>query len=185
MGILNQGQVNQGQVNQGQFKQVPTNQNQVDQEANGNQEAFDKFVINGLKILHSSEVTDNIINRVVNAPDKVDAIGEISLDIINRLEQSAGQNNFQVTANTVLNGANVIVGEVINIAEAAGAETLNDEQKYQAFSWTISNYINNAVKTGRISKEQLVQLGQKMASSPGGKAITEKVLSDEKAQGGM
>ena len=158
-----------------------------------NQDSYDKFVLNALEILHSPETTNGIVNRVISAPDKVDAVGEIALDVVTRLEQSAEQNNFQITAGTIMNGTNTIVGEVINIAEAAGMESMNDEQKYQAFSWTVSNYINNAVKSGRISQEELIQIGQQMAQTKEGKDITQRVMADENrmqkpgilAQGGV
>ena len=140
-----------------QTKEMPP-----EQTAGNDQEMFDKLAINALKIIHSEEVTDSTIKRIQGAKDKVDIIGEISLDIMNRLENSAGQNDLTLNANTVSNGLNVIVGEIINLAEAAGVQTLNEEQKYQAFSWAFSNYIDQAVKSGKISEEELIGSGQKL-----------------------
>jgi len=153
------------------------------QPKNSGQKQYDRFMVNALNILHSEEVTDGIVKRVVVAEDKVDAIGNVALDIINRLEQSAGEKNFQINAGTIINGANSIIGEVIEIAEAAGMEPLNDEQKYQAFSWTISNYLNNAVESGKISKEDLVKLGQEMAQTKEGQAVAKQAIADEQAAG--
>ena len=180
MGILNQAQ--EPEVSQ-EPEAIQGQEQPAKVGKNDNQKAFDQFAINSLKILHSPKVTDTIINRVVKAEDKVDAIGEIALDIINRLEKDAQKRNFKVTANTVIHGANTIVGDIISIAEAAGMEPLNDEQRYQALSWTMSNYINNAVKSGQISKEELIQLGQEASQTKEGKAIANKVMEDAGAQG--
>lgn len=139
------------------------------------QQAFDKFVMNGLKILHTPEVADGVIQRVQSNPDKIEAIGISALDVAQRLETSASQSGFQTTANTVLHGLNVIVGEVINIAEAAGLPPLEDEQKFQAFSWAISNYISNGVKAGKITKEGLVRLGQTLSQKGSGKVLSEQL----------
>jgi len=150
------------------------------------QDSFDKFVINGLKILHTPDVTENIVQRVQSNQDKIEAIGEASLDIVGRLESSADEKGFPVTANTILNGMNVIVGEVINIAESSGMEPLNEEQKYQAFSWTISNYLNNSVESGKISKEELIQIGEQMKQTEAGQAVAQQAgpqqVAPEQAQ---
>ena len=162
--------------------QDPAMQKQSDVEQPGfnAQEAFDKFTINALKILHTPETTDRIISSIKAKPDIIEAIGEQSLNVVRRLEESASGNKFNVKANTVLNGLNVIVGEVINIIEATGVPKLEDEQKYQAYSWAVSNYINEAVKTGRISKEELVKLGEQMGNTKQGQAIAQQIQQQPK-----
>lgn len=146
------------------------------------QDAFDKFVINGLQILHDEKISASIIKRVKTAKNKVDAVGEAAIDIIGKLESSA-QGQFEIRANTVINGANVIVGEIINIAEAAGMPKLAKEQRYQAYAWAAANYIDRAIKSGRVSKDQLKQVATKLAQSEKGQQIGQLVKADMEKQG--
>ena len=169
--------------NQQQAPQAPTEQQPQQQQAPmeqqgqgqgeeiDQQKAFDKFMVNALKILHTPETTDKILARISKNPESIDAVGETALDIVKRLQTSAVENNFPINANTVMNGLNVIIGEIIEIAEAAGVAEFDVEQKYQAFSWAVSNYIDQAVKTGLISKQELIQLGGQMANSPEGQTL--------------
>jgi len=148
------------------------------------QEAHDKFVINGMKILHSPEVSDKIINRIKGSDDTVKVVGESAIDIVMRLEQSAGENQFPITANTIVNGLNAIVGEVITLAEAAGASPLSDEQKYQAYSWALGKYLDQGVKSGKITQEQLVQLGQEAMTDEAGANVGKHIKADVMQSGG-
>jgi len=69
----------------------------------------------------------------------------------------------------------VLMGEIISIAEIAGAEPLSEEERYKAFSLAVSKYLSNAVKTGRISPDQLQQMKQQAMQSPQGQEIVNKV----------
>lgn len=126
-----------------------------------NQERFDKYVVNALNILHDEKVTPGIVQRMQSG-DPVDAIGDVAVDIANRLDATAAEQGFEMTANTIINGMNVMVGELCEIAEAAGLEKLSDEQKYQAYSYALSRYLDEAVKMGKITPEELQQLRQGM-----------------------
>lgn len=182
-GLLAQGQMPQGQAApQGQMPPEPMPQGQQDKPMmekpatqTTDQEAFDKFVINGLKILHEPQMTDKIAQAVSRAEDPVDTIGDVSLMVVERLEASAVDEKFNMNASAVINGMNAIVGEVINIAEATGIQPLTEDQKFQAFSWTLSNYLGNAVDRGDLKKEDLVSLGEQMAQTPEGQKISGQV----------
>ena len=140
-----------------------TEQMPPDQAQEGSaQDAFDKFVIEAMKIIHTPKVTNSLIKRMKSSTDTVEAIGSIAIDIVTRLDNSANESGFPLTANAVLNGINVIIGELINIAVAAGAKQLSDEQKYQAFSWAIAKYFEGAIKSGKMTPEQMKQVLSKI-----------------------
>ncbi len=150
-----------------------------EQPPGGAQNAFDKLMINALKIIHNEQTTDTILQRIQANPDKTDALGEAGLDIIQRLEESALQNRFEIPLAAGLNGLNVIIGEVANIAQSAGVAEYNEEQKYQAFSWAISNYIDQAVKSGKMTKEELMQAGEQIQQTPEGGEIVRAVMGGQ------
>ena len=135
------------------------------------QDSYDKFVIEGLKILHDDKAMHSIIKSVMSSENKIDAIGESALVVVKKLESSKVGNTFKITANTIVNGLNVIVGEIVNMAESAGLQKLDKEQKYQAFSWAWSNYLKQAVKSGKITQEELQKAGQNMGKTDIGAGI--------------
>ena len=124
------------------------------------QEIFDQAMANGLKIVHSSEVTNTIIKRVTDSNDPVTEIGVVTVNVVSRIEESGTENKIEIPANVVLNIINIVAGEIITIAETAGMQPLDEEQRYQVISYAISSYIDTAVKTGKVSKEQLLELKQ-------------------------
>lgn len=120
---------------------------------------FDQYVINALNIIHEKKVTKGIIQRVKD-DDPVNAIGDIAVDIAERIDSSADEKKVSLKANTIINGLNVIVGELAELAEAAGIEPLDDEEKYQAYSYALSRYLADAVDRGKITPQGLQQMQQ-------------------------
>jgi len=148
-----------GLLSTNQGPQQPTEQMPPEPSKGGSaQDLFDKFVIAAMKIIHTPEVTNSLIKRMKSSTDTVEAIGSIAIDIVTRLDNSANDSGEPYTANAVLNGINVIIGELINIAIAAGAKPLSDEQKYQAFSWAMAKYFESAIKSGKVTPEQMKQV---------------------------
>lgn len=139
------------------------------------QEEADIFVANGIKVIHDQKVSDNLIKQIQGSNDPIEGIADATLSVIERLEQSASQNGIQISDAAKIHGSNQLMGEVINIAEIAGVPKLNEEQRYQAFSLAVSKYIGNAVNSGKISKEQLMQMGQEAQATPEGQKIAEKM----------
>jgi len=122
------------------------------------QEAFDKFTVNALNIIHEGKISKSIVDRLKNSDDTVEAIGDVALDITKRIEGGAEGKGMNISANTIVNGLNVVVGELANLAESAGANPLDPEQKYQAYSWALSRYMEDAVSSGKITPQELQQM---------------------------
>jgi hypothetical protein len=135
------------------------------------QEQMDAITANGLRMIHSKTVTDNLVKSIDNADDPVDAIANFTVMIIDRIESSAKQNNMTPDFGVLAQSANVLMGEIIQIAELSGIAKLSDEDKYRAYSLAVSKYIDDAVNTGKISKEQLQQMAEEAKQTPEGRQI--------------
>jgi len=146
------------------------------------QEQFDMFIANGLSIIHERETTDAILNQIQSNPDPIDAIAKATLDIVVRLEDSAAANGMKLEDSTKIAGANQLMGEIINLVEVSGGKKLADEQKYQAFSLAVSMYLDGAVKSGKMTKEQLVQMGQEAQQTPEGQKIAAQMQQGQQGQ---
>lgn len=119
------------------------------------QDEFDQFVINGLNMIHDDKVSKQLLKTMQESPDTVDAIGNAAFAVVKKLSMARKK---KVMASTMINGLNVVVGELINIAEAAGANPLNDEQRYQAFSLAYSKVLDDAVRSGDIKPHELLAM---------------------------
>ena len=145
------------------------------QTATNEQDQYDMFVANGISLIHDPKISEGLIKRVANAADPVDAIARVTLDIVQRLESSAQKNGMELSPTTLAHGANDLMGEVITLAEAAGMQPLTDEQKHQAFSLATALYLDSAVKEGKITPEQLQQMGQEASATPQGQKISQQI----------
>lgn len=136
-----------------------------------NQEELDIFVANGLKLVHDPKVSDTLITSITKAQDPVKAIADATLNVVGRLEQSSQQAGKKLSLTTLAYGANYVMGEIITVAEAAGLEKMDDQTKYHAYSLAVAKYLDTAVKTGKMTKEEVVALGKQAEGTPEGKKI--------------
>jgi hypothetical protein len=127
----------------------------------GDQEAFDRFTISALKIIHDKKITTGLIEQIKNTEDTVSAIGDVAMSITDRIVSGA-RGKAKLSPVAIINGINVVVGELINICEAAGANKLSQEQRYQSFSWALSGYFQSAINSGDITEQDLKSIQRKM-----------------------
>jgi len=150
---------------------------------------FDIFVANGTKMIYSEKISDQIISQVVDAKNPVVAIAEVTLAIISRLEQSAKAAGKNPSYETLIYGGNALMGEVIESAEAAGMKKLTKPERYEALNLAVGKYIDQAIKTGQMTKDELMKLaedaqqtemGQKMNRFVSGKMSPEELAELKK-----
>ncbi|MCK5616738.1 hypothetical protein KAR91_83525 [Candidatus Pacearchaeota archaeon] len=149
---------------QAQPKEVPATPAQ--------QQQRELFVTKGLQVLKQAGPS---ILEAINATDPIDGIAMETLKVIEKLESVALEAGDKLDPDVELWAANDIMGEMIRMYESAGGKQLSDEEKYQAFSLALSTYLDNAVKTGKVSPEELQHLGKMAMEGPGGEAIGAQV----------
>jgi predicted transcriptional regulator len=140
------------------------------------QQTLDIFVANGIKLIHDEKVTDTLLARIEGSQDKIEGVAFALLDLLGRVEGSAIASKIKLTSIVIVHGMNYLLAELINLAEKAGViPSLNEEQRKQAFAIAVSKYIDNAVKSGKITPEQLQQMSQQFQATPEGKKIAERL----------
>lgn len=137
------------------------------------QKELDIFVANGIKMIHTDKISDSIISMVVDSKDPVTALADATLSIVSRLEQSSEAAGRKVSYETLVAGANILMGEVIASAEAAGMKKMKKPEKYQAMSLAVAKYLDTAIKTGKMTKEELAQLGEEAANTEIGQKMSQ------------
>ena len=149
------------------------------------QKQFDLFVANGINIIHSEHVSQGFLERLSSGDDPIQTIAEITVDIVDRLYDSAKENNMILDHGVLIYGANVLMGEIITVAETAGMQKLNDEQKKKAYELAVSMYIDLAVRKGNLSKEELISMGNQVSQDKTRKPAEQMDQSGVQLQGGM
>ena len=124
------------------------------------QSQFDMFIINGMEIIHDPKATDGILNRIKKVGNPMKGIAEATVDIVTRLSDSSAENGIQLANEVLVHGSNFLMGEIMNITEVSGMQPLSEEQRTQSFQLATSLYIDNAVKSGKMTPEQMQQLSQ-------------------------
>ena len=134
-------------------------------------EEMDIFIANGMKIIHTPNVSDALIEKIVKSETPEKELAEATLLIVSRIEKSAESAGKELSLGTISNGGNVLMGELINLAEAAGMKKMSEEDKYKAFTFAVSKYIDEAVKSGKMTKEQLLAYAKEAEGTPEGQKI--------------
>lgn len=142
------------------------------------QEQTDIFVANGIQIIHDPKVSDTILRQVKSNKDPIDGIASATVQVIDMLERHAGQKETKLSDATKVHGSNQLMAEIITLAESAGAiEPFNEEQKEQAYSLGVSMYLDKAVNSGKMSREELMVLSDEAKKTPQGQQIDQKMQS--------
>jgi len=140
-----------------------------------NQEQFDILVANGMSIIHNQKTSKNLINQIVKGTDPVKSVADATLGVMKKLQDTAMANKIQLDDGVFAHGANMLMGEIIGIAEAAGMKPMTDEQKQQSYSLAVAKYLDGEVKSGRITPEQLSQMSAEVSKTQGGQEITKQL----------
>jgi hypothetical protein len=144
------------------------------------QEQADIFIANGMAIIHNPKVSDGLLSKILKSQNRIEAIAEAIVTIINRLFDSAKESRQSLSNETLVHGSNFLLGELINLAETAGMQKLSDEQRTEALQRGVGMFLSDAVKQGRLTKEQLVGMSEQAKQTPEGQKILQQGPSNQK-----
>jgi len=147
------------------------------------QEQFDLLAINGMNIINEEKPAKGIVGKINGSADRVQAVAEVTVDLINRLVDSALESQVTIGKDALVHGANFLMGEIISLAESAGIEPFTDDEKAQAFQAAVSMYLDTAVKQGKMTKEELVEMSEEAKQSPQGQEMASQIESRQNPQG--
>jgi len=138
------------------------------------QKLFDMFMSYAIKIVHSRQFSDNIAQEFKKLKDSnrvIDLIARLTLDVVTRVEDGARTKGLTIPNNVKIHAANQTMGDIITIAEIVGVPKLTDEQKAQAFSLCVSTYLDQEVKAGRLTPEEVQRMSSQIQQTPEGQKI--------------
>ena len=124
------------------------NDQKIEGDVSGDQqELYDIFVGQGTKL--ASELADTL-------EPEPSLIGDTMFEIISKVESEGNKNGAQFDLAVMLHGSQNILS---NLLEMAGIE-LQEEQVKEVVGHMVGKYVDNAVSSGKMTKEEVVQLSE-------------------------
>ena len=135
----------------------PQQQSQQQPSQQPHQELYDIFVAQGIKL--AVKVSDQLVGKA-----SVDHLGNALFDIVNKVETEGAKNGVKFGLDVILHGSNEILGHLVELSQVQIDET----QIKSVIGIAVGQWVNNAIKTGKMTPEQLQGLSQQAQQSAGG-----------------
>jgi transcriptional regulator len=114
-----------------------------------NQDLYDIFVAQGVKM--AVAFADKLTGKA-----SVEVLGNTLFDIVNKVETQGAKNGVQFGLDVIIHGSNEILGHLIELSQVQ----ISEEQIKQAIGIAVGRWVQNAIKTGKMTAEQLQGLAQ-------------------------
>ena len=118
------------------------------------QELYDIFVAQGIKIV--SNIAPKIRGKA-----SVDVLGNTLYEIVNKIEKEGQRHGISFPMSVLLHGSQEIFTHLIDMAKVQ----MTEEQVRAAIGTGVGTYLQNAIKTGKMTKEDVAALAKQAAAS--------------------
>ena len=137
-----------------QNNEKPVQGNEADSEQ---KDLYDIFVAQGIKL--ASVASDKLQGN-----SSVDLIGNTLFEIVTKIEAEGEKNGINFGIPVLLHGSSEILSHLIEMSKV----DINEEQIKAVVGLAVGKYLTNAMKTGKMSKEQITQMSQEAQQSQQG-----------------
>jgi len=121
------------------------------------QSGYDIFVAQGFKILAG-------MGAKLKGKASVEQLGNTLFEIVKKIEAEGAKNGVDFGIEVVLHGSNEILSKMIEVAQV----DIQEEQIKAVIGVAVGRYIDNAIKTGKMTPEEVQGLAQQaQQSAPG------------------
>jgi ribosomal protein L12E/L44/L45/RPP1/RPP2 len=129
-------------------------QNKQSQEAekpkeNDDQALFDIFVAQGIKI------AGGIANEL-RGKASVDTLGNALFNIVNKIETEGQTHGIKFPLGVLFNGVGEILRHLVDVSDAK----VNEEQVKAIIGIAVGRWLQNNIKTGRMSQQDVIALAE-------------------------
>jgi DNA-binding protein YbaB len=126
------------------------------------QEYYDIFVSQGIILARQ------LVGQLQGNTDP-EVIGNMMFQIINRVEVEGEKNGITFPGKVLMHGA----GEILSVLlDEAGIEP-DEEMVKQIIGVYTGKYLDNAIKTGKMTEEQVVRMGQRAQQTGSAEGLLE------------
>lgn len=129
--------------------QQPNQDTQANEQSNPNQDDYDIFVAQGIKLVRQAAES-------IKGDASIETLGSTLFEIVNKVETEGAKNGITFGIDVVLHGSNEILGHLIELSQVK----INEEQIKAVIGSAVGKWVDNAVKTGKMTPEQLQEMVQ-------------------------
>jgi len=136
-----------------QIKEEPIKQegNEADSEQ---KDLYDIFVAQGIKLA-------SVASEKLQGNSSVDLLGNTLFEIVTKIEGEGEKNGIKFGIPVLLHGSSEILSHLIEMSKVE----INEEQVKAVVGLAVGKYLTSAMKTGKMSKEQITQMSQEAQQS--------------------
>jgi hypothetical protein len=120
------------------------------------QELYNIFVGFGTKL--AAGASDKLKGQTAQSPGIVGTIGDAVVDIINKVEDEGAASGVRFDDAIKLHGTQNILANLLSMAKIE----LNKDQIKQAVGHIVGRYIDEGLKSGKLTKDQVASYGQQL-----------------------
>lgn len=126
--------------------------NNQQNDSDNNQDLYDIFVAQGIKI--AASVADMLNEQPQDGI--IGTVGDAMVDIVHKIEDDGAKNGFQFSEAIKFHGAQNILD---NLLRMSGIK-LNENETKTVIGHMVGRYLDESVKAGKMTKEQVVQMAR-------------------------
>jgi hypothetical protein len=119
------------------------------------QAQYEAFVGNGLRLIFAEQTREQIAERI-RASDPVEGLATTTVQIVTRLQQSAGQKGSEISPDVLFHGGMEIMSNIAELAEAADVHAYSEDEIESALYQALDQYGTQAMEAGTLDKEGIV-----------------------------
>lgn len=149
--------------------------NSQDEGQSENQELYDIFVAQGIKLAQATA-------KRIQGNASIDTLGSALFDIVNKVESEGEKNGVKFGLDVLIHGSNEVLGHLLEMCKV----DVQEEQIKAIVGTAVGKYLDNAIKTGKMTSEQVVQLAQQAKQSePEGAGVPKEAPQRAPVTGGQ
>ncbi|MBF0135747.1 MAG: hypothetical protein HQL65_05865 [Magnetococcales bacterium] len=147
---------------------------------------YEKFVVNGIRILSNPQVVAAILERMRNE-DPIQVVAESTYMLVERILSDARSRGMHIPGEIAMQGGMEIMGELISLAESVGVARFTDQQREMAFYKALDIAGTHMARLQRFDPKQVQedynQLGEMARSGRLDRAMGRKPAPDREGPG--
>lgn len=135
-------------------QQPNSNKEPEGKQQNPNQDLYDIFVAQGIKLAGP-------LSEKMKGKASIDTLGNALFEIVKRVENEGVKNGVKFPIEVLLHGSNEILAHLI---QWSGVQ-IDEQQTKAVIGMAVGKYLQDAVKSGKMTAQQVQELGQQAQQS--------------------
>lgn len=117
------------------------------------QQLYNEFVKNGMKLLYNEKGTKAIVKALDGGGNPVQGLANTLVAIVSRLDQSAKEKGKEFPGDVMLHGAQELLEQMADFSEQSGGYAYDEKEMETAFYMALDMYRQNMQDAGQLDQK--------------------------------